>query len=202
MSRVRGSNHVVDQAATFNLKDNRGRPRMTFRLRQSTPPVCPPRRKYAPNYQNQIEAHSSRKGQQRGDERLSKTQARSSKPYDKHDKTKPTKSTPNGESRSRAKVNTSSSTAVSKRSSSAPTSRFADAFEPHIVARQFIDDNIELLHFDLMHDMDQIRLQYRNGTLLPRLTATEIGFELYDRLNLGLINWNGYGTPLVYRAHI
>ncbi|KAL1666545.1 hypothetical protein GGF50DRAFT_113110 [Schizophyllum commune] len=99
-------------------------------------------------------------------------------------------------------ISTSSSTAVSKRSSSAPTSRFADAFEPHIVARQFIDDNIELLYFELMHDMDHIRLRYRNGTPLPRLNATEIGFELYDRLNLGHVDWNGYGTPLVYRAHI
>ncbi|KAL1686171.1 hypothetical protein GGG16DRAFT_118135 [Schizophyllum commune] len=133
----------------------------------------------------------------------SKTQARSSKPYDKHDKTKPTKST----RMAKADLAPKSILAPQQLSRSGPPphqphASYADAFEPHIVARQFIDDNIELLYFELMHDMDHIRLRYRNGTPLPRLNATEIGFELYDRLHPGHVDWNGYGTPLVYRAHI
>ena len=59
-----------------------------------------------------------------------------------------------------------------------------------------------MLRLQLMHDMDQIRLQYRDGTPLPRPNTAAMGFELYDRLNRCPVDWNGYGTPLVYRAHV
>ncbi|KAL1704531.1 hypothetical protein EV121DRAFT_205596 [Schizophyllum commune] len=43
---------------------------------------------------------------------------------------------------------------------------------------------------------------YRDGTPLPRPNTAAMGFELYDRLNRCPVDWNGYGTPLVYRAHV
>ncbi|KAL1666563.1 hypothetical protein GGF50DRAFT_50473 [Schizophyllum commune] len=43
---------------------------------------------------------------------------------------------------------------------------------------------------------------YRDGTPLPRPNTVAMGFELYDRLNRCPVDWNGYGTPLVYRAHV
>ncbi|KAI5834731.1 hypothetical protein K523DRAFT_293223 [Schizophyllum commune Tattone D] len=73
---------------------------------------------------------------------------------------------------------------------------------PKVLGRKFIGDTIVMLRLQLMHDMDQIRLQYRDGTPLPRPNTAAMGFELYDRLNRCSVDWNGYGTPLVYRAHV
>lgn len=55
-----------------------------------------------------------------------------------------------------------------------------------------------MLHCEFLHNADQIRLQYRDGTPLPR--PNTMGFELYNRLRRQPVAWNGYGTPLVYQA--
>ncbi|TRM67416.1 hypothetical protein BD626DRAFT_478748 [Schizophyllum amplum] len=72
--------------------------------------------------------------------------------------------------------------------------------QPKVIARKFIGKSIVMLHCESSLDCQQIRLQYRDGTPLPRPNV--VGFELIDRVTRRPASWHGFGTPLVYRSWI
>ncbi|KAL1704516.1 hypothetical protein EV121DRAFT_291347 [Schizophyllum commune] len=133
-----------------------------------------------------------------------KKSAHAARPYDKPAKTERAQLTVTKREGSRSKAESSSAKTAESSSSqqTGPGHRSYDPalIRPKIIARKFIGDKIVLLHCECIHDEDQIRLQYRDGTPLPRPNA--MGFELFDRLARQPVAWNGYGTPLVYQALI
>ncbi|TRM67606.1 hypothetical protein BD626DRAFT_626035 [Schizophyllum amplum] len=80
------------------------------------------------------------------------------------------------------------------------------AYEAHlrkprkIMSRKFITKHIVLLHCKQSWDTDEIRLQFRDGTSLPR--PNMIGFKLIDCCDKREQGWNGYGNPMVYVAEL
>ncbi|KAI5893090.1 uncharacterized protein SCHCODRAFT_02574194 [Schizophyllum commune H4-8] len=133
-----------------------------------------------------------------------KKNARAARPYDKLVKTECAQPAPIKREGARIKAERSSAKNAESSSSqqTGPGHRSYDPalIRPKIIARKFIGEKIVLLHCECIHDQDQIRLQYRDGTPLPRPNA--MGFELFDRLARQPVAWNGYGTPLVYQALI
>ncbi|TRM67611.1 hypothetical protein BD626DRAFT_103402 [Schizophyllum amplum] len=69
-----------------------------------------------------------------------------------------------------------------------------------VMARKFITKHIVLLHCKQSWDTDEIRLQFRDGTSLPRPNI--IGFKLIDCCDKREQGWNGYGSPMVYIAEL
>ncbi|KAI4519061.1 hypothetical protein K525DRAFT_272069 [Schizophyllum commune Loenen D] len=113
-----------------------------------------------------------------------KKSAHAARPYDKSTKPERAQSTVTKREGSRSKAESSSAKTAESSSSqqTGPGHRSYDPalIRPKIIARKFIGDKIVLLHCECIHDEDQIRLQYRDGTPLPRPNA--MGFELFDRL--------------------
>ncbi|KAI4519060.1 hypothetical protein K525DRAFT_258853 [Schizophyllum commune Loenen D] len=122
--------------------------------------------------------------------------------YDRATKAERAQPTIKREGSSRGKIERSP-TNVAESSSSQQAeagngSHGSTATRPKVIARKFIGEDIVMLHCEFLHNADQIRLQYRDGTPLPR--PNTMGFELYNRLRRQPVAWNGYGTPLVYQA--
>ncbi|KAL1670864.1 hypothetical protein EV122DRAFT_285696 [Schizophyllum commune] len=131
-----------------------------------------------------------------------KKSAQAARPYDIPTKAERAQTTTKREGNSRGKTERAS-TNVADGSSSQQTetghgSHGSTATRPKVIARKFIGEDIVMLHCEFLHNADQIRLQYRDGTPLPR--PNTMGFELYNRLRRQPVAWNGYGTPLVYQA--
>ncbi|KAI5893089.1 uncharacterized protein SCHCODRAFT_02537659 [Schizophyllum commune H4-8] len=131
-----------------------------------------------------------------------KKSARAVRPYDRPTKTERVQPTVEREGSSRGKIERSPAN-VAESSTLQQTEAGNGSYDstaacPKVIAREFVDDDIVMLHCECLHDADQIRLQYRDGAPLPR--PNTMGFELYNRLRRQPVAWNGSGTPLVYRA--
>ncbi|TRM67399.1 hypothetical protein BD626DRAFT_478709 [Schizophyllum amplum] len=69
-----------------------------------------------------------------------------------------------------------------------------------VMSRTYITKHIVLLHCKQCWDTDELRLQYRDGTSLPR--PNMIGFKLIDCCDKREQAWNGKGDPMVYIAEL
>ncbi|TRM67402.1 hypothetical protein BD626DRAFT_478714 [Schizophyllum amplum] len=98
-------------------------------------------------------------------------------------------------------ASTKISATSSKRTSRNPKGVVNDhLMKPKVMSRTFIGKHIVLLHCEGTWNADEIRLQYRDGTSLPR--PNMIGFKLIDCCRRREQGWNGMGEPMVYTAEL